>query len=584
MTTDTLARPREETRMDSPIELPESSAGKRRKMWRRIRTHAAGTALIIVLGYMTLWPLIQLQLRALRDGGAGYAAAFTTKDLAQTILVTAILAIGALIIGVVGGGVLAFASLRLGPGFRWMAILPILPLVVPPSAAIVGWSLLLAPNSGLINAGIRSLPFWPKNVTEGPFDVYTVAWIVIITGIGLSSFVYLFLRNGLQRVNAEHIEAGLTSGAPRLKVYAEIVIPIIRPSIVYGLAVALLLGLGQFAAPLMLGATNNIRVLATEVFRFTSQSPANYGAAAAIATPLLFAGLVIVVLQKFLLSDPRRFVVDSGKGGRFGQKPTRGAPMLIGSFAFLATVLPVIALALASVSPFWDGTFDITTATWRNFEQLFASAPYARSIQTSLVVSIAAVAIAIPLGYVIADRLVSDRVPSFVKWILDLVVTIPLGVPAVVFGAGFFFTYTQPPFRLYGTEAVLIVVYVTIMLPFATRMQVAARMSLGPHFQAAARVSGAGLIRSHVGIVVPMLRSSIAGSAALIFVLMTHEFAASMLVRSPQIQVMGTTLYDMWTLVSFPMVAAMGLVMCIITAAGVGLALLAGGTKSMESL
>jgi iron(III) transport system permease protein len=131
---------------------------------------------------------------------------------------------------------------------------------------------------------------------------------------------------------------------------------------------------------------------------------------------------------------------------------------------------------------------------------------------------------------------------------------------------------------------VLVVVYVTIMLPFATRMQLAARMSLGPHFQAAARVSGAGLLRSHVGIVMPMLRSSIAGSAALIFVLMTHEFAASMLVRSPQIQVMGTILYDMWTLVSFPMVAAMGLVMCVITAAGVSLALLAGGTKSMESL
>jgi iron(III) transport system permease protein len=557
---------------------------RRRKAWRGFRTHATGITLIIVLGYMTLWPLVQLQLRGLRDGAAGYVSAYSTADLGKTILVTAFLAIGALVIGVVLGGVLAFASLRLGPGYRWMAILPIFPLVVPPSAAIVGWSLMLAPNSGMINAAIRSLPFWPGNITKGPFDVYTVPWIVIITGIGLSSFVYLFLRNGLQRVNAEHIEAGLTSGSSRLKVYAQIVLPIIRPSIVYGIAVALLLGLGQFAAPLMLGLTNNIKVLATEVFRFTSQAPADYGAAAAIATPLLFAGLIIVVLQKFLLSDPRRFVVDSGKGGRFGQKPSKFAPVIMATFALLVTVLPVVALALASVSPFWDGTFDVGAMTLRNFEALFASAPYSQSIQTSLVVSVLAVAIAIPLGYIIADRLVSDRTPASVKWLLDLIVTIPLGVPAVVFGAGFFFTYTQPPFRLYGTIAVLVVVYVTIMLPFATRMQLAARMSLGPHFQAAARVSGAGLLRSHVGIVMPMLRSSIAGSAALIFVLMTHEFAASMLVRSPQIQVMGTILYDMWTLVSFPMVAAMGLVMCVITAAGVSLALLAGGTKSMESL
>ena len=34
----------------------------------------------------------------------------------------------------------------------------------------------------------------------------------------------------------------------------------------------------------------------------------------------------------------------------------------------------------------------------------------------------------------------------------DFLVAIPLGVPAVLFGAGFLLTYTEGPFVLYGTR------------------------------------------------------------------------------------------------------------------------------------
>src|SRR5690606_37532627 len=105
---------------------------------------------------------------------------------------------------------------------------------------------------------------------------------------------------------------------------------------------------------------------------------------------------------------------------------------------------------------------------------------------------------------------------------VDLIVSLPLGVPAVVFGAGFLFTYTKPPLVLYGTDWVLIVVYVTLMLPYTVRLQLAARMSLGDSYEAAARVSGAGVIRTHTSILLPMLRVPIAGAAALMFVLLTH--------------------------------------------------------------
>ncbi len=45
------------------------------------------------------------------------------------------------------------------------------------------------------------------------------------------------------------------------------------------------------------------------------------------------------------------------------------------------------------------------------------------------------------------------------------------------------------------------------------------------------------------------------------FVLLTHEFTASLLVRSSTMDVMGTVLYTQWTNGNYPVVAAIALVM-----------------------
>ena len=75
------------------------------------------------------------------------------------------------------------------------------------------------------------------------------------------------------------------------------------------------------------------------------------------------------------------------------------------------------------------------------------------------------------------------------------------------------------------------------------------------------------------------------GFSALMFVLLTHEFAASLLVRSTSTQVMGTRLFTLWTTGSYPQVAAMAVMMCVITAIGVLIAMAFGrGAGTLEKL
>ncbi|MDA6565704.1 ABC transporter permease subunit, partial [Escherichia coli] len=106
---------------------------------------------------------------------------------------------------------------------------------------------------------------------SGPIDVYSTPWIIILTGFGLTSFVYLFVSAGMQNISSEHLEAAQISGSSTLGVFFRVVLPLLRPSLVYGGGIALLLGLGQFTGPLLLGQISGVKVLTTEMYRRVSE-------------------------------------------------------------------------------------------------------------------------------------------------------------------------------------------------------------------------------------------------------------------------------------------------------------------------
>ena len=145
----------------------------------------------------------------------------------------------------------------------------------------------------------------------------------------------------------------------------------------------------------------------------------------------------------------------------------------------------------------------------------------------------------------------------------------PLSIPAVIFGVGFLLTYTSEPLVLYGTRWVIVLVYITLMIPFATRM-----FSSGTgRDRGVVHGGGAGVrrrvVRTHLTILVPLLRPTFGGAAALMFILLSHEFAASLLVRAPTVNVMGTILYDYYENGGYPLVACISIIMVGVTTAGV---------------
>jgi iron(III) transport system permease protein len=241
---------------------------------------SGAAALLLELGYLVVLPLFRLQSLAFEDGAQGYRDQFGRSDIAQTLQTTVVLALVSLVIAMVLGTVLAFAVSRLPRRVGFLRIIPIMPIVMPSVANVVGWAFLLSPGPGYLNALMRQLPWW-DHLDTGPVNVYSSTWIILITGFGLTSFVYLYDSAGMQNIGSEHLEAAAISGSSTIGVFFKVVLPLLRPSLVYGSGVALLLGLGQFTGPLLLGQNEGVNVLTTEMYRRTSESPTNFAAAAA---------------------------------------------------------------------------------------------------------------------------------------------------------------------------------------------------------------------------------------------------------------------------------------------------------------
>jgi iron(III) transport system permease protein len=554
---------------------------------RQRATRALKLGLLVLfiagLAYLVIVPLIRLQALAFDEAARGYRAAFTGDFVGTTIRNTVGLALGSLAIAMFFGTLLAWWSTQLSPRMGWLRALPVLPIVIPAVANVSGWAFLLSPRPGYLNAVLRLMPWW-SDLDSGPADAYSLFWIVAITGFSLSAFIYLFVSAGLRNIGAELIEASRVSGASAFATFFRVVLPLLRPVLLYGAGVALLLGLGQFTAPLLLGTNKGVTVLTTDMYIATIQSPVDFAKAAAIGSPLLAFGLAVVLAQKLLLGNQMRFVTHGGRAFRLSGKPSRVAAAGIILYTLVTVGLPTISLCILAFSGFWSPRLRWANLTLDNFRQIFAESSIVDAIMTSISVSFVAVAISLAIGFVAAAILVRGRGHSALRMVLDIIVAMPLGVPAVIFGAGFLFAYSRPPIILYATPWVIIVVYVTLMLPFTTRMQISGMLQLGSAYREASRVCGAGSLMTDLRITLPLMRATLGGAAALMFVLLTHEFTASVLVRSPRNQVMGTILFDYWSNGSFPLVAAIALVMTAVTALGVFLAMLVGGRDVMSKL
>jgi iron(III) transport system permease protein len=553
---------------------------------RWLRSHIrqpAWLVLVIALAFLVLWPILQLQLRAFANGSDGYKQFFHLYGLSTILLNTLELGVGSALLSVVLATILALCVLRLPRRARWLSAIPLIPLVIPFSAAVTGWMFLLSPNVGYINELLRMLPMF-SSMSAGPVNVNSKLWIIILSGFSLTSFVYVFVTASLRNRGFGYEAAATANGASSARVLFTVTIPLLRPALVYSGGIVLLLGAGELTAPLILG-NGRVPVLTTTMFLLTQNYPTDYGLGAALGAPLLLLGILVVIGQRLLIGKESRFTIATSQQSVTALKPRPRwwALVVVALYGFFSTALPILALLYVGLNPFWDGSFRVNKLTTSNISAVLADPTVLAAIKTSAIASVSAVAIVLLVGLAASWGLLGrGHIPRTLRGVLDLLVQLPIMVPAAMLGFGLLFTYSQPPLVLYGTTAVLVVTYVTLMIPYSTRMQLTSFISLGSQSWEASRACGAGPMRTYFEIVLPLTRRALAATSALMIILLMYEFNASLMVRANNTQVLGSELYNYFQAGNYPRVAVLALVMVVVTAVGVSAALMLGGSRALE--
>ncbi|MFF1919777.1 ABC transporter permease [Streptomyces sp. NPDC058221] len=572
----------------APEAADRSRAGaKLTRASRAARPHWPWALLTVVTLALVLVPLIPLMWQAWRDDADGMTRLAGMSDLKDIAVNTLSLGIGALVVGMVIGTVLALASYSMRPALRKkIEFLPVLPMVVPSVAHVVGFVFLFSPENGYANTLLRATPFFGGD--SGPINVYTFEWIIVYTGTHLAAFVYLFVYTGLRNLGSDYALAARVNGAGPVRSLFTVTLPLLRPTLVYSSVVVFLLSLGQFTGPLLLGRREGLDVVTTKMYTLSAEYPVDYQLASALGVPLLLLAVFLVIFQTRSLGNQNRFVGQGASSVDNRQLTRAGSAVsacVVLAYTTIAAFLPLLAIAFVALSPYWSGTLSLGDMTTQHVSTVLNDPQILQAVTTTLTVSLTGVAIVIPLGMLISLAIYNrDRMWRPVPAVLDLVANLPLTVPAALLGFGFLFAFSHPSIRLYGSQTSLIIAYVTIMLPYSVRYQLATIMSLGRPMLEASQVSGAHPLRTFFRVLLPMSRAGIASSAAIIFVLLTHEFGVSLLLRGPTTRVLSVVLFDEYGGGTYAQVAVIALLMTTVTGVGVMLAMVFGGRRALERL
>ena len=84
------------------------------------------------------------------------------------------------------------------------------------------------------------------------------------------------------------------------------------------------------------------------------QYPIDYPVTAALGLPLLVFGILSIVVQRRAVGDQRRYITTStGRG--LATQSGRGAFAITLAYGFVTVAIPIVAIALVALSPFWNG-------------------------------------------------------------------------------------------------------------------------------------------------------------------------------------------------------------------------------------
>jgi iron(III) transport system permease protein len=437
--------------------------------------------------------------------------------LFTTVLLCLLVALGVVLVGASTAAAVTLFDFPLRRTFEWALLLP---LAMPAYVVAYAYTDFLQ-FGGPLQVSLRALTGLEGRMLP---EVRSVGGAVWVFTFSLYPYVYLLARSALSERAAQLMEAARLLGAPLSRRIMTVALPLARPAVAAGVALALMETLADFGVSSYFG----IQTFTAGIYKAWLAMD-NRIAAAQLATMLLV--LVVALLQIERRAQHRmRFV--TGRGGRAGSHDARPVPLqgsarwaawaVCGVPVLAGFVLPVLFM-LRPLASDWD------ILQWSRFAQWSWN-----SMRLGLVTAALSVAIALLLAFVLRRR--PDTLTRAVVQLAGLGYAVPGAVIVVGLLLPIGWLQAAVPqwgvgFWLTATSAGLVWAYLVRFCAVALQSVQSGYTRIPASFDDSARtlgVAGLGLMaRVHW----PLLRRSTAAAALLVFVDVMKELPATMVLR-----------------------------------------------------
>jgi len=489
----------------------------------------------------------------------GYIEVYTNPNTYKVIWTTIKIAVMTTLSGV--GLTVFFAWLihRTNmPGRRFLdSMLYLAYFLLPPLPVLLGWILLFAPRSGIINKYFYTM-------LDGPlFNLFSLYGIVFASLSFLVPLFYFFLAPAFMNMDTTLEEAASASGASGLTVVRKVTMPLLAPAILATMVLAFTLSMQLFEAPALLGIPANISVLSTKLWQFVTWEPPQYPPAMALGIAILVVASFLVLVQWRVLGK-RQFTTVTGKGYR--PRPMdlgvwRWPAFLLGLFIFLLlTGAPMLVMVQTSFMKV-AGIYMEDMYTLDNYKSAFTKPEIWLAVKNTVILAVvsatACMTLCFFLGYMVAKTKFKERK------ILDFITWISWGTPPIVLGLGLLWAYILLPlpfgYSLYGTLPLLILAIIFVGLPIGTRIMVPTMMQVSDELEESAIAHGATWVQTIRRIWFPLLKGSLINGWLLIFCFAVKDVSTVILLYSPDSVVISTQFFHFVKGGSYEVAAVVGL-------------------------
>ena len=416
------------------------------------------------------------------------------------------------------------------PYAKFWDLLLLVPFMIPPYIAALGWIMLLQPN-GYVQQLIG---------VNGAKFLFSFGGVVFVMTLNVVPVVYFAVSRGMAASGARLADVGRVCGGGAWRCFWRITLPLATPGIAASLLLVFAMAIEEYGTPAALAANAGFFVLVTGIERRFSEWPIDLPGASTLSLILVALALLAFMLQRRLMRG-RTYETTTGKPMDVVLRPLGAwrwpVAALFAVVGLVATAAPLFAIVATALSKTLSGGLAWSNMSVTHFRAIAESgSEAAQALSTSLALGLGAALLTGIVGLLVAYCVVKTRTRGRV--LLDVLAMLPNTMPGIVVGVGLILAWNQSfwPVTPYNTWGILLLAYCCLLLPYPVRYANASLLQIGDSLEAAARVHGAGAVTALARILLPLLMPSLLAAMLLVFAVASRELVASLLLAPTGVQ------------------------------------------------